>query len=312
MISFITFFIFSTSLIAMTLLFLHESIQRVLWGNYYEIFHIILSCFALLIGFTIFFGSFIHFKRELSLKNTKQSKNKKSLLFSNKIISFLFIFQFICISLISLMEYMTKFIYSFFKNDDIEMIDTFLYISFLIFIAFSIYSINYSILCEIIQRKNKLANRHFIVDVLIDYIFTIPFCLIYAFLGAIYILFRNNRFGSFFGESINDLKHITYIGLVFIAIEDYNYISAIKKSNKFYSTHFDTINKIDDNLDLFIFSLFFLITTVFLYNLHFNFINISLSIHIFCTVLYITIIYDISSKQLETLNIYLKNKGLSI
>jgi hypothetical protein len=142
------------------------------------------------------------------------------------IISIIFIITFL------VFEFKTFYILGVIKNLNLGLWIILIYPYLLSFICFSFFILGYLALGEILQRCFHRAKNNFILDMIINYIYAIPFIAILSLVWIIFLFIKDDKNKSIPSSFMNALrrfslygllillKYYTFINLAIIAFED--------------------------------------------------------------------------------------------
>jgi hypothetical protein len=154
------------------------------------------------------------------------------LLKKNPILIFPYFASIILIVLFLIIEFKNFYILDILKFLPFGLFNLIIYPFALSFICFSFYILGYLTLGEILQRKLSVPRRNILIDLIIDYIYAIPFIIILSFLWIIFIFIKDKEDRNIPSSVMTALKrfslyalpvifkYYTYINLAMIAFED--------------------------------------------------------------------------------------------
>lgn len=155
-----------------------------------------------------------------------------------------YIFSLLFIAVFFINEIVNKTVWGLLPFDGIANI--ILYVYACLFITISIYMCGYLFIGEVFQRKYSKPKRLFIIDLVIDYIFAVPFIIILTIFFLLFLLLSQSgkkkkdggvdfNFRSFPVYIVCLIaKYFTYLNLASIAYEDERFITSIKKTFNFF------------------------------------------------------------------------------
>lgn len=233
-----------------------------------------------------------------------------------KIILTIFIFVITIIVLFDVFEYRNKYIYNYVISEE----NYFVYISYyfiIIFINFSIYMLGYSIIGEYFQRKFGKPKKLLLIDLILDYIFSIPFIIILCTLYLIFLIAPKKADKlqellskiSLFGLYLT-FKYFTYLNLAVISFEDKRFYQSIIESKKFYIKYMKEFVKIYLDSGLMFASLVLLGFSIISINIKFDLVNLNNLIFYYGLFLFIYILFRLFSEQVMVLILYLNKTGI--
>ena len=145
-----------------------------------------------------------------------------------------YIISIFCIILFLIFEFRSFFILDIIKNLKLGLglWIILIYLYLLSFICFSFFILGYLALGEILQRHFSRARSNFVVDMVINYIYAIPFIAILSLVWIIFLFLKDDKNKDIPSSFMNALrrfslyglliilKYYTYINLAIIAFED--------------------------------------------------------------------------------------------
>jgi hypothetical protein len=117
------------------------------------------------------------------------------------------------------------------------------------FICVSFFILGYLSLGEVLQRRLSSAPKPFIVDLVIDYVYALPFIAILSLLWCVFLFLNKKKDHDLTSSLITTfqdmslylmmiaVKYYTYVNLAIIAYEDEYKIMPLKESFEFMKKH---------------------------------------------------------------------------
>ena len=166
----------------------------------------------------------------------KQDIKIVNLLKKNPILGLPYLLSIVLIVLFLFIEFENYFVLRFLDFIKISSFGALLHIVVwffvLSFICFSFYILGYLLLGEILQRKLSVSKKNIFIDLIVNFIYAIPFIIILSFLWAIFIFVKdkeNRNMPTSIASAIKSFslyallimfKYYTYINLAIIVFGD--------------------------------------------------------------------------------------------
>ncbi len=243
-----------------------------------------------------------------------------------KNISFIipFIISVFLIVIFLIFEFRSFFILSLIKNLKFGFWIYPIYFYILSFICFSFYILGYLSLGEILQRRFLKVNKNFIFDMIINYVYSIPFIAILSLIWVILLFIKDEKSKNIPSSFLNAIKLLSIYGL-FIILKYYTYtnLAIIALEDKYkgipFKESFQYLKKERTNLFFIWFRSgalvafpFLIIIGLGLWNLKFQFMNTLVLSMLFFSSLVLFFFWGLLSEQLSFLFYFLKSRHKDI